>query len=141
MSVRESVLRLHRWRLQERQDYLAGLESLLERLRGDARRLQDETAEGGRVFGRADDEGGDSPPLVRPLNERQRKIERSMIEVETQIGEARATVGDAMQEVKHAEFGLAPQAAPNRVRAVRRSRRERTGGLSNMPLPERTRLF
>ena len=25
MSVRENLLRLHRWRLQERQDYLAGL--------------------------------------------------------------------------------------------------------------------
>jgi len=37
MSVRDNLLRLHRWRLQERQDYLAGLESLMERLRADAR--------------------------------------------------------------------------------------------------------
>ena len=122
MSVRESVLRLHRWRLQERQDYLAGLESLLERLRSDARRLQDETAEGGRVFGRAIDEGGDVPPLVRPLIERQRKIERSIAELEHQIADARAAVTAARQEVRHRETASGPHPPDGTLRMRRRRR-------------------
>ena len=139
MGVRESVLRLHRWRLQERQDYLAGLESLLERLRGDHRRLQDEM--GGSA--RAAEEDGAHPLMVRPLVERQRRIERSVVEIEAQIAEARAAVGEAQQEVKHAEFGIAQTTAATAPRPVRRSRRERTNGHSNTVPPSggRSRLF
>ena len=127
MSVRESVLRLHRWRLQERQDYLAGLESLLQRLRGDARRLQDETSGNGY---RADD-GGAYSPLVRALIERRRRLEGSMLEIEAQIAEARTAVNEAMQEVRHAEYGMASGEAHPHV--TRRSRRARA-------LPNRPRL-
>ena len=141
MSVRENLLRLHRWRLQERQDYLAGLESLMERLRADAARLQEEVAESERANGRVAN-ADDPPPYLAPLIERRTRIERSMAEIEAQIGEAREMVEAARQEVKHAESSVGPHAQPGPMRVTRRTRRERQsrtrGGL---PSAGNTRLF
>ncbi len=141
MSVRENLLRLHRWRLQERQDYLAGLESLMERLRADAARLQDEVAESERANGRAAN-GGDPPPYLAPLIERRSKIERSMAEIEAQIGEAREMVETAQQEVKHAENGVGAHGQPGPMRVTRRARRERESRpRTEKPFAGNTRLF
>lgn len=141
MSVRENLLRLHRWRLQERQDYLAGLESLMERLRADAARLREEVAESERANGRVAS-GDDPPPYLAPLIERRTRIERSMAEIEAQIGEAREMVEAARQEVKHAESGVGAYAQPGPMRVTRRTRR---GGQSrsrtDLPSAGNTRLF
>jgi len=140
MSVRENLLRLHRWRLQERQDYLAGLESLMERLRADAARLQEEIGESEAANGPAAN-GGDPPAYLAPLIERRTKIERSMAEIEAQIVEAREMVEAAQQEVKHAENGAAASpSGPMRVsRRTRRERQPRTRAES--PFAGNTRLF
>ncbi|MGH7094219.1 MAG: hypothetical protein ACREFB_11870 [Stellaceae bacterium] len=136
MSVRENLLRLHRWRLQERQDYLAGLESLLERLRDDARRLQEEAAENDRER----HDGAAYPQLLRPLVERKTKIERSITEVESQIAEAQSAVNLALQEVKHGEAALDPHAAAGvPLRVIRRSRPKRQSALQTMPGTTRPR--
>jgi hypothetical protein len=141
MSVRENLLRLHRWRLQERQDYLAGLESLRERLRADAVRLQEEIGESEAAGGRAVD-GGGPPAYLVPLIERRGKIERSMGEIEAQIGEAREMVEAAQQEVKHAENGAAANASAGPVRVSRRARRERQSRpRTESPSSGNTRLF
>jgi len=144
MSVRENLLRLHRWRLQERQDYLVGLESLMERLRADAARLQDEIAESERANGRAAT-GDGVPPYLVPLIERRNKIERSMAEIEAQLGEARETVEAAQQEVKHAENGAAassPNSPSGPMRVTRRPRRERQSRpRTELPFAGNTRLF
>jgi hypothetical protein len=141
MSVRENLLRLHRWRLQERQEYLAGLESLMERLRADAARLREEIAESEAVTGYAANRGGPLRYLV-PLIERRTKIERSMAEIEAQIAEARELVETAQQEVKHAENGAGANPSSGPMRVSRRTRRER----QPRPRPEapfsgNTRLF
>ena len=141
MSVRENLLRLHRWRLQERQDYLVGLESLMERLRTDAGRLQDEVAESERANGRAAN-GGDPPPYLAPLIERRTRIERSMAEIEAQIGEARETVEAAQQEVKHAENGAGGHGPSGPMRVTRRARREREARpRTDLPFSGNARLF
>ncbi len=124
MSVRENVLRLSRWRLQERQEYLAGLESLLGRLGNDLRRLQDDAAAG---------------PSPRPLAERQRKIERSIAEVEARIGEARSAVDAALQEVKLGEGAAGAPAAAPPMRVIRRTRRPRRRTVSGSSQGDRTR--
>ncbi len=141
MSVRENLLRLHRWRLQERRDYLAGLESLMERLRADAARLQEEIGESEAANGRTAD-GGDPPPYLAPLIDRRGRIERSMAEVEAQIGEARDTVEAAQQEVKHAENGTGTHSPAGPLRVSRRSRRERQPRTrAEVPFAGNTRLF
>lgn len=141
MSVRENLLRLHRWRLQERQDYLAGLESLMERLRADAGRLQEEIGESEAAKGHAVD-GGEAPAYLVPLIERRSKIERSMAEIEAQIAEAHETVEAAQQEVKHAENGAAANASSGPMRVSRRARRERPSrARTEVPFAGNTRLF
>lgn len=128
MSVRENLLRLHRWRLQERQEYLAGLESLLERLRNDAHRLEDEVAVADRAAGPEEGDRAEPTPFVQRLVERRRKIERSVTELESQIAAAQGAVDAALQEVKHAEGAVGPNAAGNlplRVTRRTRPRRER----------------
>jgi hypothetical protein len=129
MNVRENLLRLYRWRLQERQDYLAGLESLRERLRNDAHRLQEDAAEGASPAAFAGNNAGNYPLLVRPLIERQRKIERSIAEVERQIADARAAVTVAFQEVRHRETASGPHPPLASDRALRMRRRRRGGAL------------
>jgi hypothetical protein len=141
MSVRENLLRLHRWRLQERQDYLAGLESLMGRLRADAVRLREEIGESEAANGHGA-KGGDPPPYLVPLIERRTKIERSMAEIEVQIGEARGVVEAAQQEVKHAENGTGANAPAGPMRVRRRVRRERhPRPRTEAPLIGNTRLF
>ncbi|HEX3883154.1 MAG TPA: hypothetical protein VHW66_10885 [Stellaceae bacterium] len=148
MSVRDNLLRLHRWRLQERQDYLAGLESLMERLRADARRLQDEIAETERAAGRpanhlAGNDAGGSALYLGPMLDRREKIERSLAEIEVQIEEARETVAAAQQEVKHAENGAGGiHATPAPMRVTRRTRRDRQPApRAPVPFAGNTRLF
>jgi hypothetical protein len=141
MSVRENLLRLHRWRLQERRDYLAGLESLIDRLRADGARLQEEIGETEAANGPAD-AGGDPPLYLVPLFDRRAKIERSMTEIEAQIAEARAMVAAAQREVKHGENGADTNAPAGPVRVTRRARRERRPRQRpEPPLPVNTRLF
>lgn len=139
MSVRENLLRLHRWRLQERQEYLAGLESLTERLRADAARLQEEIDDSGPADSLV---GSAVPPFLAPLIERRAKIERSMTEIEGQIDEARGLVEAAQQEVKHAENGAATNAPAGPMRVSRRVRRARQPrARAEAPLIGHTRLF
>ncbi|HEY1794687.1 MAG TPA: hypothetical protein VGG57_01075 [Stellaceae bacterium] len=141
MSVRENLVRLHRWRLQERRDYLAGLESLMERLHADAGRLQEEIAETEAARGPAV-AGSDAPEYLVPLIDRRAKIERSVTEIEAQIGEARELVEAAEQEVKHAENGAGTNGPAGPMRVTRRTRRERQPrSRTEPPLPANTRLF
>jgi hypothetical protein len=132
MSLRESLFRQHQWQLEERRQFLAGLEGLAARLRGDAQRLEHEIAEH-----RPADEG-DVSSLLRPLVERRRRIERSITEVDARIAEARALVTEATQEVERsaAAVRMQPQRIPGRVgrppqrglpHAVRRRPRQRSG--------------
>ena len=125
MSVRDTLLRQHRWQLEERQQFLAGLEALAERLRGDARRLDLEIGDSKLAGGYSSADGVDYPPLLRALVERQRRLDRSIIEVEARIGEARGLVGAAMQEVERSAAALRTQ--PERIpgRVGRRARRGR----------------
>jgi hypothetical protein len=140
MSVRENLLRLQRWRLQERQDYLAGLESLMVRLRADAARLQEEIGESKAISGSA--AGADPSPYLAPLIERRAKIERSMAEIEAQIAEAHGMVEAAQQELKHAENGAGASAPTGPMRVSRRVRRERQPRpRAESPPARNTRLF
>lgn len=125
MSVRDTLLRQHRWRLEERQQFLAGLETLANRLRADAQRLEREVAEHKIADDGAAADHHHYPPLVQPLIDRRRRLERSIVEVEAQIEEARALVSASMQEIAHAEAGARtqPEYTPGRVgRRVRRGR-------------------
>jgi flagellar FliJ protein len=99
MSVLDNRLRQHRWELDERRRFLAGLEALAARLRRDTQRLHWEIEEETGA-GRSEQKPGVVYPIfVQPLLDRRKKLERSIGEIEAQIAEAREAVATAEQEV------------------------------------------
>jgi flagellar protein FliJ len=122
MAVAETMLRVHRWQLEERQRYLDDLESLAERLRADTERLAREMEQEMRLAGVSLEEAID-PVFLRPLIERRKKLEDSTAELEAQIAEARAAVAAAQQEMRFAGAGGTPRISPPTMRLTRRARR------------------
>jgi len=128
MGVVDSILRQHRWELDERRRFLAELESLAQRLRRDAHRLHQEIEEesgAGRLLRQS---GAPYPVFVEPLIERGRQLERSIAEINTQIPEAREAVAVAEQQVRLCEAtqmqrGGKPPLGAGRALRSRRVRR------------------
>ena len=74
MSMSQSRLRQHRWELDERRRFLAGLEALAARLRRDTQRLHWEIEEETGA-GRSEQKTGVVYPIfVEPLLERRKKL-------------------------------------------------------------------
>lgn len=121
MSMSQSRLRQHRWELDERRRFLAGLEALAARLRRDAQRIHWEIEEETGA-GRGEQKTGIVYPIfVEPLLERRKKLERSIADIEAQIAEARETVATAEQELTLHEAAWANRGKGNA--AARRLRR------------------
>ena len=113
MSVLDNRLRQHRWELDERRRFLAGLETLAARLRRDAQRLHWEIEQ---ETGAAHTERKPDvvyPIFVEPLLERRKKLQGSIAEIETQIADAREAVAAAEQEVSLVEAAWTQRAAAN----------------------------
>ena len=115
MKVFENRLRWRRRECAERRTYLAELELLGEQLRADQRRLLDEIAQPGAT---------DDPPL----NERHRKLERSLAEIDGQIATARDALIIAEQEVRQQERALAQRKGAAAISAPLATRRTRRAG-------------
>ena len=113
MSVLDNRLRQHRWELDERRRFLAGLETLAARLRRDAQRLHWEIEQETGAAPLDQKRGVVYPIFVGPLVERRKKLEGSIVEIETQITEARAAVAAAEQEVSVVEAAWTHRAAAN----------------------------
>jgi flagellar protein FliJ len=124
MSALDTLIRVHRWQLDERRRYLTGLDALAMRLRADAQRLQDEADAEARAAGLSLDAASAYPRFFRALLERRREIERSIAEVDAQIVEAREAVSVAFQEVKRYELAAANRYRERRRRIVQREQRE-----------------
>ncbi len=124
MSALDSLIRVHRWQLDERRRYLAGLDALAVRLRTDAQRLQEESESEARAAGLSLQAGAAYPLFLRTLFERRKKLERSIAEVEAQIGEAREAVSEAFREVKRYELAAANRVRDARTRLARRQQTE-----------------
>jgi hypothetical protein len=119
MSVLENRLRLGRRQCRQWRRYLAGLESLAQRLRADERRLWAEIELA--VAGRLSPEAGAGQPgfaaeLAGELIGRHGKLVRSVAAIDTQIAEVGAALGVAEQALQGQElaaaqpFGRAPAA-------------------------------
>jgi hypothetical protein len=101
MNAIENRLILHRWNCEERQRYLAELESLALRLRADGGRLRCEIE-------RAETVG--NPAASQPLLERHGKLARSLAAIEGQIAAADDALHAAVRELKRHELAAAQRA-------------------------------
>src|SRR5437764_3106717 len=121
MTILDTVLRLHRWQLDERRRYLTELESLAERLRADALRLRaDADADGGAVS------------ATQRLIDRRNKLEHSIAEIEHQIVAARAAAIAAEREMGAHELAAAQRLTFGST--MRRARRTRDTVPSRIPI-------
>jgi len=111
MSVLDNRLRQHRWELDERRRFLAGLETLAARLRRDAQRLHWEIEQETGAAHTERKPGVVYPIFVEPLLERRKKLEGSIVEIEAQIADAREAVATAEQEVSLVEAAWTQRAA------------------------------
>ncbi|HZT87293.1 MAG TPA: flagellar FliJ family protein [Stellaceae bacterium] len=124
MSALKTLIRTHRWQLDERRRYLVDLETLAARLRADAVRLHEEAEAEARAAGLSPEAATAYPGFVRSLIERRRQLDRSVAEVDAQIAEARLAVSAAFEELKRYELVAANRERENRRRLAQRDQRD-----------------
>jgi hypothetical protein len=124
VSTLESLIRLYRWRLDERRRQVAELEEFAERLRQDLRHL-DEEMQCEQVAASRNFEGQLAyPGYLGRARERHSILDRSLAETETKIATARDALADAFQELKRHEIASASRDFHRRQQMARRERIE-----------------
>lgn len=122
MKGLSNLIRLHRWRLDERRRNLVELERLAAELRDQRRRLEaDLEAEKG-VAGASVEAGMTYGGYVRTALARRDKLVRSIAEVENRIRRASEEVLEAFQEVKRYEVAHSHRMRRARARDARLER-------------------
>jgi flagellar protein FliJ len=119
MSALDSLIRLHRWQLDERRRQLAELETLAEKLRQEGARLVAEQASEQTVAAASTEAATAYGSYAAHLVERRRKLEQSLASVEQQLVLARDALSETYREVKRYEIAAATRAAQQRKRSAR----------------------
>ena len=115
MSSLDTLIKLHRFQLDEQRRHVAECETLADRLRAELRRLDEEKVEEQQVAGGSHEASFSYGGYARVLIDRRKKLLQSIDETEQQIVSARAVLADAFAEVKRYEI-----AAANRLLAKHR---------------------
>ena len=122
MSTLDSLIRLHRWQVDEQRRQVAALEALSEKLRHELARLAEERAAEQAAAGDSFLARHVYPGYIRRAIERQKTLEQSLAETETQMSAAREALAQAFEELKRYEIAQANRA---RLRISAAARRER----------------
>lgn len=115
MSSLDTLIKLHRWQLDEQRRKVAEIESLAAKLRAELQRLDGEEQFEQQIAGGSHEANYAYSGYAKSLIDRRAKLARSIEETEQQIVEARAALADAFAEVKRYEI-----AAANRLLAKHR---------------------
>lgn len=121
MKPFQSQIRLQKWQVDEARRRVAELMRLEEQFKADRARLDTELSEEQETAARSFEAALTYGAYAERLIERRDKLDRSIVEVVEQIGQAREALRDAFAELK--KFELAAQAAEERARR-RRDRRD-----------------
>jgi flagellar FliJ protein len=121
-STLDSLIRLHRWQVDERRRQLAELEGLAEKLRQEMVRLAEERAVEQTAASASFLARHVYPGYIRRALERQKTLEQSLAEADVQIVQARDALADSFQELKRYEIAAANR---ERLRMNAAARRER----------------
>jgi flagellar protein FliJ len=120
VSTLESLIRLHRWQLDERRRHLADLDALANRLQSEQARLSSEQVVEQGIASGSLEAGTAYGAYARRLVERRRKLAESIESVEQQIAQARDALAEAFREVKRYEIAAASRASQLSKRIARR---------------------
>lgn len=123
MSALDSLIRLHRWQVDERRRHLADLEGLAAQLAEEHHRLDREQAREQAAAAASPEAAFAYAAYARQLIERRRKLTQSQAEVAEQIERSRAMLAEAFQEVKRYEIMAANRTRQQERRAARRQQR------------------
>jgi flagellar export protein FliJ len=121
-STLDSLIRLHRWQVDERRRQLAELEGLAEKLRQEMVRLAEERAAEQTAASASFLARHVYPGYIRRALERQKTLGQSLAEADVQIVQARDALADSFQELKRYEIAAANR---ERLRMNAAARRER----------------
>ena len=100
MSSLESLVRVHQWILDEKRQRLAGLQQLLDRMRGDLEVLEERLAAEREAAGRTLDGALAFQTIIPAAEERRDKLHNSIANIEQELEAARDEVGEAFQELR-----------------------------------------
>ncbi len=123
MTAIDSLIRLHRWQLDERRRQLAELETLAEKLRGEEMRLLAEQSGEQDAASSSTEAASAYGAYAAHVIEKRRKIAQSLASVEQQVALAREALSDSYREVKRYEIAAATRAAQQRKRVARLQQR------------------
>ena len=123
MSALDSLIRLHRWQLDERKRHLADLEALAETLRDERSRLVLEEQREQAAASASPEAAFAYAGYAHGLIERRRKLLQSLAEIDGQIAKAREDLAEAFQEVKRYEITAASRLRQQQIREQRRQQR------------------
>jgi flagellar export protein FliJ len=115
MNSLETLIKLHRWRLDEQRRRVVELENLVESLRAQMARLDQEQAAEQQIARGSLEASTTYSGYARVLIERRQKLLLSIQETEEETVKARAVLAEAFGEVKRYET-----AAANRLLAQHR---------------------
>ena len=121
MSSLHSVIRVHRWQLDEKRRALTDLESLAERLSLELRRLDEEVDRERDVVGRGNASGTDFANYMKAVHVRREHLTESREQVERQIAAASKEIAETYRDLKKYEIA---QSDRDRNAQLRRNRRE-----------------
>ncbi|MDJ0607952.1 MAG: flagellar FliJ family protein [Kiloniellales bacterium] len=118
----DSMIRLHRWMLDEKRRSLADLQVFAEKLKDDMTQLDRDLE---RESDALEDEGTVAlayPTFVAVALERRQKLSDSIANLETEIEAAREEVAEAFRELKRFEAARDSQQAQAKAERARRER-------------------
>ena len=100
MKAIDGLIRLHRWRLDEKRLKLSELERLAGTLREEIRKLGESVATEGTIAERSSEAAYSFGTFAAAAVERRRRLERSLAEAEDQVKAASDEVAEAFRELK-----------------------------------------
>lgn len=123
MSALESLIRLHRWQLDERRRDLVTLEDLAQKLAQERVRLDAEDAREQRAALASPEAARGYAGYAKSLIDRRRKLAQSTAEAAQQIVQAREALSEAFQEAKRYEIAAASRLRLEGEREQKRQQR------------------
>lgn len=120
MSGLDQMLRLQKWTLDEKRRQATDLEALIDRLRGDVRRLDDEVAN--EIETARDDLELQRvlPDYKRMMAERRERIEKSIADLTAELDKLRDQIMESFAELKKTEQTIANRQQRQRIAQRRR---------------------
>lgn len=121
MNSLHSVIRVHRWQLDEKRRAMSDLESLAERLSLELRRLDEEVERERAVVGQGSGSTADYTNYLKAVQLRREHLIESREQVERQIAAASKDIAESYRDLKKYEIA---QSDRERNAQLRRRRRE-----------------